>query len=76
MGEPHAPHEAPTPASAAAHEHDVAAGQPPHQLPFTEEEWKSLQASDLAASRAVVTLLLGVFCIGVVLYSIVCLVVA
>ena len=57
------PHEA-HPALTGAHA--------PHALPFTDAEWQTLQDSDLAAARAVVSLLLGVFCIGVVLYSIVC----
>jgi hypothetical protein len=39
---------------------------------FPDAEWQSLQASDRAAARAVVGLLLGVFCTGIVLYSIVC----
>jgi hypothetical protein len=75
MSESHADQEGIT-ATPPSHDHDIAGGYPPHQLPFTEEEWKSLQASDLAAARAVVTLLLGVFFIGIVLYSIVCIVVS
>ena len=44
---------------------------PTHGPYFSDAEWESLQASDRAAARAVVTLLTGVFCIGLVLYSIV-----
>jgi hypothetical protein len=69
MSDPHAHQEGIT---AAGHQHDAHGGHSPHELPFTEAEWQSLQASDLAAGRAIVTLLLGVFCIGVVLYTIVC----
>ena len=63
MSDPHAP-------AAAAHSHE--AGHAAHSLPFTDAEWQQLQAADLAAGRAIVTLLLGVFSIGVVIYSIVC----
>lgn len=55
MSDTHAPHETP-------------AGHGPY---FSDAEWQSLQASDRAAARAIVGLLLSVFCVGVVLYSIV-----
>jgi len=51
-----------------AHQEHAAATHGPY---FSDAEWQSLQASDRSAARAVVALLLGVFCTGIVLYSIV-----
>jgi hypothetical protein len=39
--------------------------------PFSDAEWQSLQAADVAAARAVVVLMVSIFLTGVVLYSIV-----
>ena len=68
----------------APHEH-VAAGDPPHPAThhqeaathaatpgaFTDAEIADLHANDLAAARAVVMLMLGIFSTGVGIYSIV-----
>ena len=42
-----------------------------HDLPFTENEVQDLHAEDYKAAIAVVGLMLGIFCIGVILYAIV-----
>jgi hypothetical protein len=39
--------------------------------PFTDGDIQHLHAEDLAAARAVVCLMVGIFVVGVVLYSIV-----
>lgn len=52
----------------AAHGHDHGA---PAVNPFTPAEWDALRAADVAAARAVVVLMVTIFCIGIVLYSIV-----
>jgi hypothetical protein len=44
--------------------------------PFSDEEWSQLRAEDFAAAAAIVTLMVSIFSIGVVLYSIVAWVVA
>ena len=44
---------------------------PPSENVFTPAEWETFRAEDLAAGRAVVILMLGIFTTGVVLYSIV-----
>ena len=41
----------------------------PVSNPFTDAEWAQLQAEDFAAGKAVVILMLGIFCMGVVLYA-------
>lgn len=41
----------------------------PVTTPFTDAEWAQLQADDLAAGKAVVILLLGIFSVGVFLYA-------
>jgi hypothetical protein len=38
---------------------------------FSDEEWQQLRNEDYAAAAAIVVLLVSIFCIGVVLYSIV-----
>ena len=38
---------------------------------FSDAEWQQLREADLAAGRAVIVLMLSIFLIGVVLYSIV-----
>ncbi len=38
---------------------------------FSDSEWQSLRTEDLSAARAVVILMLSIFLIGVVLYTIV-----
>ncbi len=42
-----------------------------HAAPFSEPELAQLHASDLFAARAVVCLMVGIFCTGLVLYSII-----
>jgi hypothetical protein len=46
-------------------EHSSAAGV------FSEADWDAFRAEDFAAGKAVVVLMLGIFSIGVVLYSVV-----
>lgn len=43
----------------------------PTASPFTETEIQQLHAEDLAAAKAVVSLMVGIFLVGVVLYTIV-----
>jgi hypothetical protein len=43
----------------------------PAASPFTDAEIQQLHAEDFAAAKAVVSLMVGIFFIGVVLYSIV-----
>ena len=38
---------------------------------FTDHQWQEFHKEDFKAGSAVVMLMLGIFCIGVVLYSIV-----
>jgi hypothetical protein len=38
---------------------------------FSDEEWQQLRAEDYAAASAIVILMVSIFSIGVVLYSIV-----
>ncbi|MCI0683198.1 MAG: hypothetical protein L0Y71_13940 [Gemmataceae bacterium] len=52
------------------HAHDHAHGHPA-PLPFTEEEIQHLHAQDLYAATVVVSLMVGIFSVGVVLYLIV-----
>jgi hypothetical protein len=44
---------------------------PTTPAPFTEAEWAQLRAEDFAAAAAIVILMVSIFSIGVVLYSIV-----
>jgi hypothetical protein len=44
---------------------------PTTPAPFSEAEWSQLRAEDFAAAAAIVTLMVSIFSIGVVLYSIV-----
>jgi hypothetical protein len=44
--------------------------------PFSDEEWARLRAEDYAGATAIVVLMVSIFCVGVVLYSIVAWVVA
>jgi hypothetical protein len=44
---------------------------PATTAPFTDEEWSQLRAEDFAAASAIVILMVSIFSIGVVLYSIV-----
>lgn len=48
----------------------------PATLPFTQAEWAELRRDDWKAAAAIVGLMVGIFLTGVVLYSIVCLIVA
>jgi hypothetical protein len=43
----------------------------PTPAPFSDEEWAQLRAEDFAGASAIVILMVSIFCIGVVLYSIV-----
>jgi hypothetical protein len=45
----------------------------PVQVAFTSPEWEAFHAEDRAAARAVCGLMLGIFIVGVVLYTIVAL---
>ena len=38
---------------------------------FSEEELQGLHASDRLAARSIVAILLGVFCTGIVMYSVI-----
>jgi hypothetical protein len=49
-----------------AHHHDGTVARP-----FSDAEWAVFRAEDFAAGKAVVVLMLGIFSMGVVLYSIV-----
>jgi hypothetical protein len=53
-----------------SHHHASAAS------PFTDAEIQQLHAEDLAAAKAVVSLMVGIFFVGVVLYTIVAVAVA
>lgn len=44
---------------------------PTTPAPFSDVEWAQLRAEDFAAASAIVILLVSIFSIGVVLYSIV-----
>ena len=57
----------------------VTPGEPPHHgaapahpavaSVFTDADWESFRAEDFAAGKAVVVLMLGIFSMGVALYS-------
>ena len=49
-----------------SHHHDSVAASP-----FSDAEWAAFQAEDFSAGKAVVVEMLGIFIMGVVLYSIV-----
>lgn len=51
--------------------HGHAHAPAPSQTPFTPQEWDELHAQDRSAARAVCGLMLGIFVVGVVLYTIV-----
>lgn len=44
-------------------------GKPP--LHFTPEEWDQFRKSDMGAAKSVVLLMGSIFCVGLVLYSVV-----
>jgi hypothetical protein len=44
---------------------------PTTPAPFSDAEWSQLRAEDYAAATAIVTLMVSIFSIGVILYSIV-----
>ena len=44
---------------------------PPVENPFSDADLQHFHHEDYAAAKAVVTLMVGIFCTGVVLYSIV-----
>ena len=52
---------APSPSAPADHA--------PPAPPFSDAEWSQLQAEDFAAGKAVVSLMLGIFSMGVLLYA-------
>ena len=58
------------------HAHDLHHAGTTTEMPFSEEEIKTLHSQDRAAATYVVGLMLVIFGIGVVLYSIVALTVA
>ena len=43
----------------------------PTPAPFSDEEWAQLRAEDYAGAAAVVMLMVSIFSIGIVLYTIV-----
>ncbi len=43
----------------------------PPAAPFSDEEWARLRAEDFAGASAIVTLMVSIFCVGIVLYTIV-----
>ena len=67
-------HVAQHPAEADAHGHGHAtADEGPH---FSDQEWKELQDDDIHAAAAIVGLMASIFCIGLMLYSTIALVIA
>jgi hypothetical protein len=50
---------------------DQTAHNVPTSVPFTEAEWKDMQKDDIHAGGAVVSLMAGIFTIGLIIYSIV-----
>lgn len=44
---------------------------PTTPAPFSDQEWSQLRSEDYAAGAAIVILMVSIFCIGVVLYTIV-----
>ncbi len=44
---------------------------PTTPAPFSDEEWSQLRNEDYGAGAAIVILMVSIFCIGVVLYTIV-----
>jgi hypothetical protein len=54
------------PEHVSTHPSSTPAGGRP--LPFSETEWESFQAADRGAGRAVISLLGGIFSIGLALY--------
>jgi len=51
--------------------HDEHAHAPAFE--FSDEEWQALKTEDASGARAVVGLMVGIFCVGVILYLIVAL---
>jgi hypothetical protein len=51
--------------------HDVSDSHAALESVFTDEQWRDFHKEDARAGGAVVMLMLGIFIIGVVLYSIV-----
>ena len=43
----------------------------PAAAPFSDAEWEQLRAEDFAGASAIVILMVSIFCIGIVLYTIV-----
>ena len=43
----------------------------PSPSPFTDKDWAEFRSQDYAAGAAVVCLVVSIFCLGVVIYSIV-----
>jgi hypothetical protein len=43
----------------------------PNPAPFSDQEWDQLHAEDFAGASAIVIEMVAIFCIGVVLYTIV-----
>jgi hypothetical protein len=55
--------------------HDHGHG-PHHESPYTPAQWKEFQKSDIGAGGAVVVLMTAIFCIGLMLYTVIAIVVA
>lgn len=53
--------------------HDAHEGTVDLSSLFTDQQWQEFRNEDFKAGSAVVMLMLAIFCIGVVLYSIVAL---
>jgi hypothetical protein len=41
------------------------------ESPFSDQEWAQLHAEDFAGASAIVILMVSIFCVGIVLYTIV-----
>lgn len=55
------------------HGHHAATGDRPY---FPESMWQQFQIEDIAAGKAIILLISGIFSIGLILYSIVALAVS
>jgi hypothetical protein len=53
------------------HDHGPSHGHGHAPFPFTPEEKKEFEQDDIAAGRAVVVLMAAIFCVGLVLYTVV-----
>lgn len=57
--------------------HKAAHGAIPNgQNHFSDAEWQAYRADDLDAARHIIYLMAGIFSLGIVLYSVICYIVA